>query len=266
MSAMKACDRLPHKTLECLIPVYFSSVNHILPLVDKGLFFRTNSPGAPSVFLERAICLVAAKYKAASFDLHLVTDGPLVTSRQFCTEVYQGLVVAINAGLEPDRVTRIRILALMSLHCEGYDGAEAASMHLCQAIHQAQTAGLHLDRPGPITGDPLSNLFWCLWTLDKMHACLGGRPVLLADRDIGIEKPGVRTSGIRSAFDVWFAISELLSTVISLYRPSADNAIGWEDGFPTFEEIVGDDVQDDLDFTTLGAPSAPECWNEAYLN
>jgi hypothetical protein len=254
MFAIKACDRLPPKTRENLIPIYFSRVNHVLPLVEKDAFLSAHSQGISSVFLERAICLVAAKYKTASCDLHLVPDGPLVTARRFCSDIYKGLVVAMNSGLESDRVTRIRILALMSLHSEGYEGAEAASMHLCQAIHQAQTAGLHLDRPGRVAEDALSKLFWCLWTLDKMHASLGGRPVLLADRDIGIERPDVKTSRSRSAFDVWFAVSDLLSTVISFYRPSADSGtIGWEDGFPAFEEIVGDDAQGELDFATLGA-------------
>ena len=102
--------------------------------------------------------------------------------------------------------------------------------------------------------DSLPNLFWCLWTLDKMHACLGGRPVLLADRDIGIERPDVNAKKSRSGFGVWFSISDLLSTVISLYRPSADDSTtGWEDGFPTFEELVGDHTLGELDFTTLGA-------------
>ena len=40
--------------------------------------------------------------------------------RQFCSEVYKGLVIAKDAELEPDRVTRICVLALMSLLCEGY--------------------------------------------------------------------------------------------------------------------------------------------------
>ncbi|RJE20477.1 fungal specific transcription factor [Aspergillus sclerotialis] len=251
-SAMKACDRLPPQTLEKLIPIYFSKVNHILPLIDKNSFLRAQSKGT-STFLERAMCLVAAKYKRTSFDLQLVSGEPIVTSRRFCSDIYNGLVAAMDARLEVDRVARIRILALMSLHCEGYDGAEAASMHLCQAIHLAQTAGLHLDRPGRAAEDSLSTLFWCLWTLDKMHASLCGRPILLADRDIGIEKPNVNSCKSRSAFDVWLAISDLLATVISFYRPSASDTMGWEEDFPTFEEIVGDSIQGDLDFTTLGA-------------
>lgn len=252
-AALQTCERLPLPTRDRLIPIYFSRVNHILPFLDKDLFLKAHSDGTASVFLERALCLVAAKDQAAGSALRLTIDGPVLSSRQFCTEIYRGLAVAMNAGLESDRITGIRILALMSLHCEGYEGAEAASMNICQAIHQAQTAGLHLNRPGRAPGDSLSKLFWCLWTLDKMHASIGGRPIILADRDIGIEKPDLKTSAPRSAFDVWLVISDLLSMVISFYRPSADHNVGWEDNFPTFEQIVGDHMRDDLDFTTLGA-------------
>lgn len=87
-----------------------------------------------------------------------------------------------------------------------------------------------------------------------MHASLGGRPVILADRDIGIEKPGLQVQlGSRAAFKVWFAVSELLATVISFYRPSAGVTSGWEEGFPAFEDIVGEAGQGDLDFVTLGS-------------
>ncbi|RAL05045.1 transcription factor domain-containing protein [Aspergillus ibericus CBS 121593] len=251
-SGMNACDHLPLSTRDRLFSIFFNKVNHVLPLVDQVSFLQAHSDGTASVFLERAVCLVAAKDRAASSHLRLVDDGPLISSRSFCSKLYQGLVVALNVGLEPDRLSRIRILALMSMHCEGHEGAEAASMHLCQAIHQAQTVGLHLDRPGRTPGDSLACLFWCLWSLDRMHACIGGRPVLLADCDIGIEKPIVRDTSPRSAFDIWFAISDLLSTVISFYRPAADHTVGWEGEFPVFEAITGDKLRDDLDFATLG--------------
>lgn len=252
-AALNSCERLPLTTRDRLFPVYFSRVNHILPLLDKEAFLRAHSDGTASVFVERAICLVAAKDPEAESSLRVTIDGSILSPRQFCSEVYKGLVVAMNAGLEQDRIAAIRTLALMSLHCEGFEGAEAASMHLCQAVHLAQTAGLHLNRPGREPGDALSRLFWCLWTLDKMHASIGGRPVILADRDIGIEKPDNQTLTSRSAFDVWLSISDLLATVISLYRPGADHDVGWEDSFPTFEQIVGVNLRDDLDFMTLGA-------------
>lgn len=205
-----------------------------------------------SVLLERAICLVAAKDRTAAPHLRLVEHGPVLSPRQFCAELYKCLVVSMDAELEPDRLTRIRILALMSLHCEGYEGAEAASLHLCTAIHQAQTVGLHLDRPGLTPADPLARLFWCLWTLDKMHASIGGRPVLLADRDLGIEKPSALHKKSLGAFGVWMAVSDLLAAVISFYRPSAGPTTGWEEGFPEFEIIVSENAGGDLDFATLG--------------
>ncbi|KAI9045111.1 transcription factor domain-containing protein [Aspergillus affinis] len=249
-SITRAFERLPLSTQDGLIPIYTSKVNHILPLVDKYSFSCAHAAGTASVFLEKAMCLVAAKDSAAISHLRLVANGSLLSPREFCSEIYKGLVLVMNDGLESDRITRIRVLALMSLHCEGYEGAEAASMHLCQAIHQAQTLGLHLDRPDRATFT--RDLFWCLWTLDKMHASIGGRPVLLADRDIGIEKPETRTTGARRAFDVWFAITELLSSVISFYRPTTDHIVGWEADFPTFEDIIGDNVREDVDFATLG--------------
>ncbi|CAG8213307.1 unnamed protein product [Penicillium nalgiovense] len=250
-AGIHACEQLPLGTRQALSAIYFSKVNHIMPIVDQELF-QAQGEGLASVFLEKAICLTAAKISAANPYLRLVPGGPILSSRQFCSEIYKGLVVAMDAELEPDRLTRIRVLALMSLHCEGLEGAEAASLHLCQAIHQAQTVGLHLGRPNQTSTDSLTKLFWCLWTLDKMHASIGGRPVHLADRDIGVVKPNVSAQTSRGAFEVWLAVSDLLATVISFYRPSAETTSGWEEGFPAFEDIVGEDTQDDLDFGTLG--------------
>ncbi|KAI2785795.1 hypothetical protein POX_h09555 [Penicillium oxalicum] len=283
-SAMQACNRLPWSTVEPLTTLYFAKINPIIPLLDPSTrpaqaLDTTVTPAAAanpqrrfSPLLERAICLVAAKDPAVKPHLHLTNPSNTNTtgsrsrsrnplpSRSFCTEIYHGLVSAMHAGLEPDRYTRIRILALLSLHCEGYEGAEAASLHLCEAIHQAQTVGLHLARPGTSRDphDALSLLFWGLWTLDKMHACLGGRPIILADRDIGLERPwgherskmgNVMDVGMENGmnegqtgptrprtlssksnpdhghlepFRVWFRISEVLATVIRFYRPSAE--------------------------------------------
>lgn len=252
VSAMQACTRLPAATLNALMSIYFSTVHSIIPVLDKDEFTKSQSKGSSSVFLERAICLVAAKDRAAAPHLRLVEHGSVMSPRQFCEELYKGLVASMDAELEPDRLTRIRILALMSLHCEGYEGAEAASLHLCTAIHQAQTVGLHLDRPGLTPTSPPARLFWCLWTLDKMHASVGGRPVLLADRDVGIEKPTALHKISLGAFGVWMAISDLLADVISFYRPSAAPTSGWEEGFPEFENIVSENSEEDLDFPSLG--------------
>jgi hypothetical protein len=49
-------------------------------------------------------------------------------------------------------------------------------------------------------------------------------------------------------FEVWLAVSDLLATVISFYRPSAETTSGWEEGFPAFEDIVGEDLSADIGF------------------
>ncbi|PYH98626.1 hypothetical protein BO71DRAFT_370648 [Aspergillus ellipticus CBS 707.79] len=253
-SAMTACTNLPSSTRHHLTSIYMSKVNHILPIVDQDIFLAAQSEGAVSPFLERAICLVAAKDRAATPYLRLLDNGPVLSAREFCSSIYRGLSVVINEGLEPDRLTRIRVMALMSLHCEGSDGTETASMYLCHAIHQAQTVGLHLVQPRNTDPDS-SGLFWCLWTLDKIHACIGGRPVLLLDSDIGIKKPATvrnEESRPRTAFEVWFAIAHLLSDIIYLYRPAADPDRRWEKGFPNFQEIIGETVNPDMDIATMG--------------
>ncbi|RAH65851.1 transcription factor domain-containing protein [Aspergillus aculeatinus CBS 121060] len=237
--ALKACERLPDSTRNHLLPIYFTKLNHMLPLVDPDCLLSAHARDSISVFLERAVCLVAAKDRAAEPYLRLCEEVQVMTSRQFCSEIYGELVNAMNVGLEADRITRIHILTLMSLHCEGYEGAESASMHLCQAIHQAQTVGLHLYRPGRRPEDSLPSLFWCLWTLDRMHACLGGRPVFMSERDIGIGKPRVDHFATKSAFDIWFAISDLRSTVISFYRPASDHTVGWEADLPRLRASQG---------------------------
>lgn len=253
VSASQASKGLPATTRDALTTIYFSTVNRIVPLLDEHEFMSAQTEGTSSTFLERAVCLVSANDRAAAPHLLLIENAEVMGTRQFCSELYRGLAAAMDAELEPDRLTRIRVRALMSLHCEGYEGAEAASLNLCHAIHQAQTIGLHLDRPGRKPADPVVQLFWCLWTLDKVHASIGGRPVLLADRDIGIEKPNIHAQRLPGAFGVWLAISDLLATVISFYRPSASNTSGWEEGFPAFEDIVGEATKEVLDFATLGS-------------
>ncbi|PYI31150.1 hypothetical protein BP00DRAFT_457186 [Aspergillus indologenus CBS 114.80] len=244
-SARQACRPLPSSTRTPLFAIYFAQVNHILPIVDPRI--AVSSP-----FQERAICLVAAKSRAAAPHLYLTENAAVVSPRVFCTEVYQGLEDALTEGLERDRVTRIRVLALMALHCENSEGSEIASMHLSQAIHQAQTVGMHLKRPGDGDSTHLK-LFWSLWTLDKLLASMLGRPALIIDHDISIERPcsaNDATETPTTAFDVWFRISELLSEAILFYRPGTNHEDGAEKQFPSFEQTVGPYSQE-LEFASL---------------
>jgi hypothetical protein len=202
--------------------------------------------------LLQSICIVASKHANAAKILCLGNDAKLLNPREFSQRLYQAVIVAIEAKLEKNRVVLIQVLALISLHCEGPDGAEQSSMHLAQAIHHAHTFGLQFghqwrNQSSESQGN-LEDVFWCLWSLDKINACMNGRPLLMHDRDNSLRQLPTDPEKRSSPFGIWLQISEMLDKVIDYYRPGSRSAdeTGWEDDFLGFEEMVGDG-EDKLD-------------------
>ncbi|GAO47223.1 hypothetical protein SAICODRAFT_20502 [Saitoella complicata NRRL Y-17804] len=233
---------LPSKdSLDALLDIYFRSVNLFLPIVDETTFRRayTEDPTTVSKPLILAMTLVASKHDDA---IPYLTDRP----RNFGARVYEQLTALLAAGYERDKVTLIKILALASLHAEGSEGGVEASMMIAKCVHHVQTLGLHLPRVtaghghGHGPGDEsVQRLFWAVWTLDRFHAVLSGRPILLHAADMGIADP----PRLPGAFGVWLRITGLLDRVIAFYRPRLDGRIsgGWEEGFPSFEDVIGEE-------------------------
>lgn len=138
-----------------------------------------------------------------------------------------------------DKVTLVRMLALLSIHNEGPDGAEEASLWLAQAMHHSQTLGLHLSASFPPRDcKNMKLLFWCLWALDRLNAATNGRPIIMADNDIAIELFSPGESGF-PAFEILVKIARVMNEVIAFYRPgNTPTVTGWEENFPGFDEIV----------------------------
>ena len=203
--------------------------------------------------LLQAICIVASKHADAAKVLCLRDDSQPLSPRDFSQTLYNAVIVGIEAKLEKNRVVLIQVLALVSLHCEGPDGAEQASMHLAQAIHHAHTFGLQFghqwkNQISESQGN-MEDVFWCLWSLDKINACMNGRPLLMHDRDNSLRQLPTDPEKRSSPFGIWLQISEMLDKVIDYYRPGSRSAeeTGWEgDDFLGFEEMVGDG-EDKLD-------------------
>ncbi|KAF1920824.1 fungal-specific transcription factor domain-containing protein [Ampelomyces quisqualis] len=240
-------DILPsRKSQDVLLDIYFAYVHPVLPLVDQELFLDQYHHGRESRILMQAICIVASKHADAAKVLHLDDDPQPLTPREFSQRLYNAVIIGIEAKLEKNRVVLIQVLALISLHCEGPDGAEQASMHLAQAIHHAHTFGLQFghqwkNQSSESQGN-LEDVFWCLWSLDKINACMNGRPLLMHDRDNSLRQLPSDPEKRSSPFGIWLQISEMLDKVIDYYRPgrSAEET-GWEgDDFLGFEEMVGD--------------------------
>lgn len=253
LNALGAFDGPPPSDQDALVETYFSEVHPILPMLDETAFRQAYMDGSESKSLVQALCLVASKHHSAATHLRFSDGSPALSPRDFAKSLYTGLNAAVSLKTEPDKLVLIRVLALLSLHSEGPDGAEMASLHLAQAIHHAQTLGLHLRRSQMTSENKkFQDLFWCLWSLDKLQAGINGRPVIIADRDVGVKSlssPDQR----QNAFQVWVRIAVLMNKVINLYRPNADsNTPGWDDVFPTFEDVVGTHDGTDLKASHLG--------------
>lgn len=252
----------PRKNRDVLLDIYFSSVHPLLPIVDKNLFSDRYSQGTEPRLLMQAICVVASKH-ADAFPILCLGDDPHVLSpREFSQRLYNAVIAGIEAKLEKNRVVLIQVLALISLHCEGPDGAEQASMHLAQAIHHAHTFGLQFGHQWKNqksdSQENLEDLFWCLWSLDKLNACMNGRPLIMHDRDNSMTKLPTDPEKRSSPFGIWLQISEMLDKVIDYYRPGRSvEETGWEgDDFLGFEEMVGDG-EDKLDGPIMSESRPP---------
>ncbi|KAE9979130.1 hypothetical protein EG328_001071 [Venturia inaequalis] len=231
----------PKEHLDALLEIYFSSIHPVLPIVDSERPGRRRNGTLLSPMLLQAICVIASRHDKAR--PHLVIYGNVrMEPRDFAQKLYRSVVAALNANLETDRIVLIQALALLSLHVEGTDGAEKASMHLSQAIHHAHTLGMQFGKArGDDRAEYFHSLFWCLWGLDKLNATMFARPLLMHDRDNHLESPLSNPDLIHTPFGIWLQIAALLDRITDFYRPTVDpSTTGWEEGFPGFEEVIGD--------------------------
>ena len=235
----------PRRHQDVLLSIYLEYVQPLLPILDQRIFQARYAQGMEPRMLMQAVCIVASKHEKARPHLLLSDEPQPLSPREFSQRLYNSIITAIEAKIETNRIVLIQVLALLSLHCEGPDGAEKASMHLAQAIHHAHTFGLQFGRQWKHSRDSslenLEDLFWCLWSLDKINACINGRPLIMHDRDNGLARLPTDPERRQSPFGVWLQIAEMLDKVIDFYRPGVDPALtGWEDDFLGFEELVGD--------------------------
>ena len=232
----------PHSAvLGPLIDIYFKKIQPILPLLDEDEFRRNHARGVVPEALVYAVCLVAAKDPEAEPHLKLSDSSTTVSARRFCSMLHGSVSAGLRVPVRFEKITLIRILALTSLHSEGADGAEEASLWLTQACHHAQTIGIHLgQQAASATGNELvmKRLFWSLWAMDRASAAINGRPIIMNDFDIAIEPFAPGESGY-PALEVWLKIANVLNQIIAFYRPTNDvSATGWEDPYPTLEALI----------------------------
>lgn len=246
-------DILSYTTCKALSDLYFANMHPLLPILNEEEFRQGLTRGTASVPLVHVVCLLAAKIHGAERCLRILQpEDKVVSVREFCSQLHASISVALSRRVRMGKVTRMRVLSLLSLHQEGPEGMEESSSCIVQAAHDAQSLALHLPRPN----DPNSEykrLFWCLWTLDRLNAATNSRPCIINDIDVGVAELLPEESGFL-AFDVWLKIATMLNKVIGLYRPpTGDTVSGWDLDFPGFEQILDEVGAWRLPSSTIGS-------------
>ncbi|KAL1887530.1 hypothetical protein Sste5346_010141 [Sporothrix stenoceras] len=235
---------LPKATADACLSIYVSLLDDLIPVVDGASVFRGYSNGQTSIYLVRAMCLVACKTTQATPFLRLSDDGPILTPLDFAARLLTGLDAAIKADLEPDRITKVQILALMHLHNDGTTGTRRAASCLAQAVCEAWSLSIHWRLPTtPDQGTTSSDyLWWSLRNLDRLSKpIMAAAPFLINDSDIGL--PRITATGKDNSYRTQVmalatALGDLLATATSIFKATSKATVDDCQEFPTFAAVT----------------------------
>lgn len=231
---------LPQATANALLSIYTSCLNDLIPIVDGASLLRDSSNGRASRYVIRAVCLVVCKEKQASPFLRVATDGPVLTPLEFASTLFTGLEAAIQANLEADKVSKIRILALIHLYNDGPGGGDGASKYLSQAIHEAWSISLHWNIPGNTEQEECDFLWWTLRNFDRLNKpVMTAAPFMIDDTDIGIERVVPQAESYRSQLTaVSTALGDLIKSATRVYKAACRATSDDTDEFPDMEQLT----------------------------
>jgi len=145
----------------------------------------------------------------------------------------------IELALTLDKAILIRILCTMSLFGYTREAPELSSQFFVRAVHLSFTLGLHHHSDSNGENQRLDGLFCYVWSVDRLHAAMQGRPVIIHERDMSVT-PVERSREQLPGHRVFVKIAALLDKVIALYRPNCvDTEIPMAE-FPLYEDILAD--------------------------
>ncbi|KAK0390660.1 hypothetical protein NLU13_0164 [Sarocladium strictum] len=184
--------------------------------------------------------MIVCKARQATPFLRLTEEGPLLGSLEFSGKLLQGLEAAVKADLEPDRVTKIQILALMHLNNDGVGGNDRSSNHLAHAISTAWSLSLHWRVPGIPNQEQCSYLWWSLTSLDRLNKPLmGAAPFMIDDADVGLERPEKTSNDYRShVINVTLTMGDLIKKATKVYKATSTARCDDQGDFPSLSEVT----------------------------
>lgn len=254
----------PDREYRHLHDIYLENIHPILPILREADVLATRGAveglSIRQVVLKQVISLTAAVDPCAARYLRLGGgDGaagaddddaalpPLLAPEVFHQRLSKAIFAALDTGFVVHTVDRIRVLLLMSLFYQPRRAADrdVSPLIFSQAVHHAQSIGVHLRRGGGSGGDngddeeDAEGLFCALTALDRINAAFHGRPCLLHRRDTDRELDDcIANQRRRPAFRLFLRVCGLLDSVICLYRPRNDGVESVE--LPVYETMIVD--------------------------
>lgn len=227
----------PTPYLSQLLSFYVEEMHPLLPLIDIKSF-ETNIDRDSKILLSQAMCLLASMNPQCKSLLYLSDETETLPPRIFGRRIFCAMRCAIELGAVTNRMVLIQALGALCLFTEGPKGPETASQLCAKMIQLVHTLGLHIQRGAAHEEEYEVTCLCCAWALDRLNAAIHGRPVLMHERDIGmdldkcfkVQKP---------AFRLLLAVISQLDQVIDLYRPhSTSKGTAIESNYPQFDDMV----------------------------
>ncbi|KAK2733875.1 hypothetical protein CKAH01_08289 [Colletotrichum kahawae] len=146
----------------------------------------------------------------------------------------------MKANLEPDRITKIQILALMHLHNDGLGGVDRSSSYLSQAICEAWSISLHLKVPGSPDRRQGDFLWWALRNFDRLNKpIMGAAPFMIDDTDIALDRIPLTEGEYRSQLmSVSLALGDLMIAATRVYKASSRATVDDCGEFPSLQQLT----------------------------
>lgn len=234
--------------------LYRNKVDPIFPILQGDDL--DSHMAMDSVALKQCVCLVAALDPKLRRHLRLPHSERILSPIEFRAHVASAVKLALDMGFIQDNMVLLQVCALMAFCADQANCSEVSAHYVSQAVHHAQTLGLHLGWPdnGART-EKSRRIFWCIWVLDRLNAAANGRPILIHRQDMDAQI--VDTFAEQSPqFKLHIRIAQFLDRVISKYRPQS--GVSKEqllDEDITFEDMVRETGAVDVGSSILGEPS-----------
>ncbi|KAF7553274.1 hypothetical protein G7Z17_g3741 [Cylindrodendrum hubeiense] len=226
--------------------LYYAKIDPIFPILQGEVLEKHKTMEA--VALKQCMCLMAALDPSLKKHLRLPQTKNILSQIEFRACIAAAVKQSLDLGFIQDKMVLLQVCALMAFYVDKPTCSDVSTYYAAQAVHHAQTLGLHLGWPEDSRkGEKSRRIFWCVWILDRLNAAANGRPVLIHSQDMD---RGIMESVSKQAppFRLLIRITQFLDGIISKYRPHAvPGSEAPSNEHQTFEELV-----EETESTTIG--------------